>query len=111
MKSSWKCIQYPHDCYQTSFISAADFHAKYVRSKVGPIASFSLPTLEIVYRSSGKSLKNTGSILSAGVKRGVYIFKAFPLYQAVLVWVMMPLRRSSLYPLQFNKSPIIYLYI
>lgn len=87
MKSSWKCIQYPHDCYQTSFISAADFHAKYVRSKVGPIASFSLSTLEIVYRSSGKSLKNTGSILSAGVKRG-YIFRAFPLYQTV--WLLTP---------------------
>lgn len=78
MKSSWKCIQYPHDCYRTRFISAADLHAKYVRSKVGPIASFSLSTLEIAYRSSGKSLKKPVFNLSVRVKRELYIFKTLP---------------------------------
>lgn len=56
-------------------------------------------------------MKNPGLIFSAGVKRELYIFKTFPLYQKVLVWDMIPrLRKSSLHLLQFNKSLIIYLY-
>lgn len=75
------------------------------------MASFSLSTLEIVYGSSGKNLKNSELIFSVGVKRELYIFRIFPLYKRVLLWDMKPrLKSSSLHLLQFNKTPVIHLY-